>query len=110
MSLAEKIRKSREKGIEAGGFKFIIRRPTDLEMMEHSRNRNAVALLRFVVGWESVKELDLIPGGQPIDAPFEAEACLEWLSDRPDLMGPVVEAIVAAYQEHFAAKEAAAKN
>lgn len=110
MSLAEKIRKSREKRIDVGGFEFVIRRPTELEMMQHARERDPIKLLRFVVGWGKVKEIDLIPGGGPNEVAFDAEACAEWLSDCGDLFAPVVEGIVKSYEAGQDEKEAAAKN
>lgn len=110
MSLADKIRKSRESVVSAGGFEFTIRRPTDLDMLEFSKAREPVKLLKFVVGWGKVKELDLIPGGDGHPAPFDSDACVEWLSDRADLLGPVVSAITDAYQTNKARLEEAAKN
>lgn len=109
-TLVEKMRKAREKRLEAGGYVFIIRRPTELEMLLLGQNRTPTSPLRFVVGWEGVKELDLIPGGDPHPAEFDSEACIEWLSDRPDLYVPVSEAVIGAYTEHKAAMEAAEKN
>ena len=110
MSLADKIRKAREQEVPVGGFLFTIRRPTDLDMMEFSKTRQAIDLLQFVVGWSGVKELDLIPGGDGHPAPFDAEACAEWLADRSDLFVPLVNAVTDAYQKHKAALEAAEKN
>ena len=98
--LAEKIRKSRESQVSAGGFTFTIRRPTDVDMLEFHRVKKTEFLIKFVIGWEGVTELDLIPGGDGHPAPFDSEACHEWLADRSDLMVPVVNAIVEAYQLH----------
>jgi hypothetical protein len=109
-SLAEKIRKSREKGVPVGGFDFTIRRPTDLDMMEFSKSRQPADLVRFVVGWDKVKELDLLPGGDGHPVPFDADACSEWLADRTDLMVPLINAITEEYQAHKQRQEAAAKN
>jgi len=109
-ALAEKIRRARESRVPVGDFFFVIRRPTEIEMIDFSKSRNTVDLIRFVVGWEKVKELDLIPGGDGHPAPFDAEACLEWLKDRSDLLVPVVNAVIEAYQAHQASLEAAAKN
>ena len=109
-ALAEKIRKSRESVIEAGGFQFTIRRPTDMEMVEFYQKRDPKQLLRFVVGWGRVRELDLFPGGDPHPAKFDPEACEEWLSDRADLFSPVVTGITDAYQAHKSAMEDAEKK
>lgn len=109
-ALAEKIRKSRESVVEAGGFQFTIRRPTDMEMLDFAKTRDPKHLLRFVVGWDRVRELDLFPGGDPHPAPFDPEACYEWLSDRADLFSPVVTAITDAYRAHKSALEDAEKK
>ncbi len=108
--LLEKIRKAREQKVEAGGFTFTVRRPTDLEMMEMRGTGSVGRLLPFVVGWDGVKELDVIPGGDPHPIAFDADVCKEWLSDRPDILGPVVEKLMQAYDEHIKAVEGAAKN
>ena len=98
--LADKIRKSRESQVSAGGFTFTIRRPTDMDMMEFNKVKTTSFLIKFVVGWDGVTELDLIPGGDGHPAPFDSDACAEWLSDRSDLIIPVVNAIVEAYQAY----------
>lgn len=109
-NLSDKIRKSRQKVEPVGGFDFTILRPTDLDMMEFSRSRNPADLVKFVVGWDKVKEMDLLPGGDGHPVPFDADACSEWLADRTDLMVPLVEAITKAYQVHKQRQEDAAKN
>lgn len=108
--LSEKIRKARERRVEVGGHIFVIRRPTDVEMMGFAKSRQPTDLLRFVVGWDRVRELDLLPGGDPHPAPFDSDACTEWLSDRADLLSPVVDAVMESYQSHKSALEDAAKN
>lgn len=109
-ALAEKIRKARESNVEAGGFVFTIRRPTDMEMLAFSRSRRMEDLVRHVVGWDKVREMDLIPGGDPHPLPFDAEACSEWLLDRSDLLAPLVEKILAAYEAHKKKQDDAVKN
>ena len=48
--LADKIRKSRESQVSAGGFTFTIRRPTDMDMMEFNKVKTTDHLIRFIVG------------------------------------------------------------
>jgi hypothetical protein len=36
--------------------------------------------------------------------------CREWLSDRADLLGPLVSAVLNSYSEHAAAQGTAVKN
>mgnify|MGYP001358389386 CR=1 FL=1 len=109
-TLAEKMRKARESIVPVGGFSFTILRPTDLDMMEFSKDRNPAGLIQFVVGWEGIKEMDLIPGGDGHPVPFDAEACAEWLADRSDLFIPLVNSITDAYQARQQALEEARKN
>lgn len=110
MSLIDKIRKSREQRVDVGGYTFTVRRPTDIEAMA-LRNAGGIAdLLPFVVGWEGVKEIDLVPGGNAVPVAFDPVVAAEWLADRPDLLQPLVEAIMESYRAHVAALEGAAKN
>lgn len=99
-ALVEKIRRAREMRVETGGFAFTVRRPTDIEMMELRGGGSIARLLPFVTGWDGVKEADLIAGGDPHPLPFDAAACAEWLSDRPDLLEPIVERIMDSYKAH----------
>jgi hypothetical protein len=59
---------------------------------------------------EILKELDLYPGGDGHPAPFDTDACVEWVSDRSDLLVILVNAVTDAYQAHSKAVEAAQKN
>lgn len=113
MGLAEKIRKAREVKVDAGGYTFLVRRPTDIEMVALRPRilaNDVGAMLDFVIGWEGVRELDLLPGGDPHPLPFDAEACAEWLADRPDLIDAVTKAVVEAYQAHVDALASAKKK
>lgn len=109
-ALLEKLRRAREVRVPVGGYTFTVRRPTDVEWIE-LRDRPLVrAVLPFVVGWEGVKEIDLIPGGDPHPVPFNADVCTEWLIDRIDLLPEIVEAFVKAYEDHLAQRGTAEKN
>lgn len=110
MALIDKLRRAREFKVEAGGYSFTLRRPTDVEWIEISGQSTARAILPFVIGWEGVKELDLIPGGDPHPLPFDAAACQEWLADRLDILPVLLEAFVKSYEAHLAARGAAEKN
>ena len=100
MSILEKLRKAREARVEAGGVTFVVRRPTDLDMMEMAGRIDARRLIPFVVGWDGVTEGHLVKGGDPHPLAFDKDACAEWLADRPDLLAPLVEKIIASYSEH----------
>ena len=102
--LQQKMLRAREVRINTGPNKqhtIIARRPTPIEREEKFKSGNpSRAVLSLVVGWEGVNESDLIPGGDPLPVPFDAAACEEWLSDRPDLFADVVSGIVEAYEEY----------
>ena len=76
MALVDKLRRAREFQVETGGFTFTLRRPTDVEWLElvESGKSTARTVLAYIVGWEGVKEIDLIPGGDPHPLPFDAVA------------------------------------
>lgn len=109
-ALSEKMRRARESIVTVGGFDFTIRRPTDMDMVEFAKTRRVADLAKHVVGWNKVTEMDLYPGGDASPAPFDDEACAEWLADRADLLSPLVNAIAEAYQKHQAARGVAEKN
>lgn len=107
--LADRIRRARESQVEAGGFVFTIRRPTDAEAVSLG-GLDAVGIMRrFVVNW-NLKEIDLVPGGSPVDAAFDAEAFGEWVSDQPQTIATLSTAIVEAYQAHVEKRSEAEKN
>lgn len=103
-ALHQKLLRAREIRIQAGPssqYIFIVRRPTPIEREEKFKAANpARGLLSLVVGWEGVTEGDLLPGGDPHPLPFDADACAEWLADRPDLFSAVVSAVVQAYEDY----------
>lgn len=111
MSLADKIRKARETGIEISGQTWAIRRPTDEEAMAlRADGAGLLAIVkRFVIGWP-LSEIDLIPGGTSVKLPFDAEAFAEWVADKPNLWEPLGLAILDAYKAHAAQRDAAVKN
>lgn len=108
--LVAKLRKARELRVEAGGFGFLIRRPTALEMMELQNHPRGRAILPYVIGWDSVREIDVLPGGDPHPLAFDGDVCAEWLTDRLDLLAPLADAVFAAYQAHEQRLEDAKKN
>lgn len=110
MGLVDKIRRAREQQVPAGGFTFTVRRPTDVEMVAIARSGDVTAWLPHVIGWEGVREIDVIPGGDPHPLEFNAAVRDEWLADRPDLLGPLVDAMAKAYEAHAAALGDTAKN
>lgn len=110
MSLAEKIRKARQQNVEIGLFTFTVSRPTDVDMLKLRGVMTVEALLGYVVGWDGVKESDLVPGGSPVPVTFDTEIAREWLADRPDLLAPLVDKVLELYSAHVKAKDDAGKN
>jgi len=106
MSLIDKLRKAREQQIEVNGRTFTIRRPTDMEAARLTHDGGD--LFGFVIGWD-LREVDLIPGGDPVPAAFSTELFREWVSDQPDLWKGLTEAIQKAYADHVARRETQGK-
>jgi hypothetical protein len=108
MDLRESIRKARQARVEVGGFAFIIRRPTlrERDELKSKVTHQCDILELFVLGWEGVRNIDLIPGGDTEPAEFSKELFAEWIQDQEELWTPLVDAIVAefnAYQERLKA-------
>lgn len=112
MSLTEKIRAARQQRVTVGAHTFIVQRPTDLEVLELQKGGqiDARKMLRFVVGWDNVNEIDIVPGGAPVAVPFDLGVATEWLSDRLEILTEVVGAVMKAYEDHQASQRAAEKN
>lgn len=101
--LITKLREARKTVVAAGGYSFIVRRPTDIELgyMMQEQMRQGDVLERFVMGWAGVRELDIIDGGSDAAVDFSTELFMEWVADRPDLWGPLCDAVWNAYSDHF---------
>jgi hypothetical protein len=98
----DKIRKARETNVEAAGFTFTVRRPTDMEVVDlrNKTLKQGDIMEQFVMGWAGVKEVDIIPGGTGIPVPFDTTLFMEWVADRPDLWAPLTDAILITYDNH----------
>jgi hypothetical protein len=79
-------------------------------MFELRGNGSPRRVLPFVVGWEGVKESDLINGGDPHPVPFDPAVAAAWLEDREDLMWPLTGEVLRTYTDHAAKRQDAAKN
>lgn len=108
--LIEKLRKARQSVVEVEGFKFTIRRPTDAEASSMPTLTAAEVAFKFVIGWEGVKELDIIPGGNPVDVPFNSLLWIEWCQDKPGFWAPITEAVLASYKRHRQVVDETEKN
>jgi hypothetical protein len=122
-ALLEKLRRARQSTIVIGDHSFVIERPTPMAAMDwlqsdgdsisadgikqffevHFSLKNDVwrrvaqyAIENFVVGW-NLKEIDIIPGGTPIEAPFQSELFLVWVADYPAIVTKLAYEILNAY-------------
>ena len=102
--LIEKLKKNRETEVEAGGFKFTVRRPTDMQIadMRDQDIKQGDILERFVVGWSGVRELDIIPSGSAMEIPFDTGVFMEWVADHPELWVDLCQAAITSYETHQA--------
>lgn len=108
--LISRMREARQTLVPVGGFKFVIRRPTELEMIELQGEARARGALRHVIGWEDVKESDVLENGNPDPLGFDADVCTEWLSDRLELLTAVTDAVFKSFSDHTEKRRAAEKN
>ena len=109
-TLIAKMRAAREQNVEVGGYKFVVRRPTEMDMIEMQDKPLGRSALRHVVGWSGVKESDVLANGDPEPLDYDAEVAEEWLTDRVDLLAPLTEAVMNSFRDHAARREAAEKN
>ena len=111
LTLAEKIRRAREFKHEVGGFTFTLRRPTECEWYDTVVGTGSTArFLPFIIGWDGVREMDILPNADPHPMPFDEITRDEWLSDRSDLFGPLVSAIFDAFNAYREAREPTEKK
>lgn len=109
-AVADKLRAARETTVDVGKFKFRVRRPTELEMIELQGRAKGRAVLPYLIGWVGVTTLDMMPGGDAHPLDYDAAVAYEWLTDRLDLLQPLADGVFAAYDAHEKSREAAAKN
>jgi hypothetical protein len=112
-NLIDKMRKARESSVKVAGYTFTIRRPTDMDAlgMTFTSQQDAIrGIMRYIIGWGGVTELDLVPGGTKEPVPFDSDLFEDWVQDRPDLWQALTEGVRAAYQAHTDKLEASAKN
>jgi len=97
--------------VEVDGKRFTIRRPTEAEQVQMLAERASRLDLvrRFVVGW-NLQEIDLIPGGDAVDAKFEPDLWAAYVDDHAELWSPINDAIKASIAEHNLKVERAEKK
>jgi hypothetical protein len=71
MSLADDLRRRREQWIEAAGWRFLLRRPRDLDIvLWRDAGGNAEIVVRSVAGWDGPTLNDVLGNGEPAAAPW----------------------------------------
>lgn len=110
--LIEQIRKARALAVTVGAWTFHARRPKDLEVALLTRDERTTGELavRFVEGWDGIRVCDLVGGSDETAAEFDRELWEEFVADRPEVYGPVGQAIMEAYVAHGKLQEEARKN
>lgn len=106
MGLEEKIRAARRRWVPAGAFEFEIERPTDYDLALVRAKKLpdgvlvALELIKgHVTGWRKISEADFLAGGGSDVPAFTREAFAAFIEDRPDLWGPLSDAIWAGIAE-----------
>ena len=103
-----RFQKSRESTIESGPFKFTIRRPSPLDVARIGAEGSGINFdfaCRYLVGWDGVKESDLLPGGDPEPLEFDHALCVAWVADRPEHWQPIVSGVINAFRAFEEASE-----
>ena len=112
-ALSNKIRKSRHISYQVeGGPKLLLIRPTLLEFMAMSEEgvSHADIARRFTIGWEGVRECDIIKGGTTDEIPFDSDAWAEWLDDNGEWWLPIGDKVIKSFNEYMERKEVSKKN
>lgn len=92
--LLARLRAARETWATVQGVDFLLRRPTDVQLLRLVRREGADLLRLCLVGWRGVRLNDVVPGGDDAPAPFDLEMAIEWLEDRPALYSGLVDAVI----------------
>jgi len=115
-SIRKKILAQREGWLQAGRFRFLVRRPAELAIarMRAKHRDNADFVLELVrsavVGWEGVDEAALFAGGGDSPVAFDTDTFIAWVEDEPEVYGDLAAGVLNAIQAHKARQEAAEKN
>lgn len=112
MTLADKIRASRNLTIRVGHMTFFARRPSIEEFgaIYQDGTRDPDMARQFVTGWEGVRECDLLRGGSEDPVAFDPELWKEAVSDMPNEWKEICAALVKSAKEHMDAVTENRKN
>lgn len=107
--LLAKRKAARETTVEIGLHRWTLRRPTPYERAKIGGLDSLELLCQFVTAWD-LKEIDLIPGGNPTPAQFDTALLADYLAEQPELWEPLTSALLKSIQDYDARLEDAAKN
>ena len=107
-ALAEKMRAQREHWVQVGARRYLVRVPTRLEAA--LAGNPVEAALRAVVGWEGVRQCDLLPGEPDAPAAFDAEAFREFVADDLGAIKALMDAVTDLTAQRVARIGEAEKN
>lgn len=109
--LGDKLRKARESVCEADGHKFIVRRPTDLQLATWAKQGDEEFLQRCVVSYRGPAEKHICTNdrltGEPI---FDPDAFAQWIGDEPPLLNKLLEHILKQSEARGKAAQAQEKK
>lgn len=108
--LLTRMRTARETWVDAGKFRFRLRRPTTLQLAQWRERPLGEMTFDVIVDWQGVTEQDLVPGGAADPAPFSPELCAEFLGETPDVMKVLMDAVIEMVRKHREKQGLAEKN
>lgn len=96
MSLAERLREQRKITVRVDNATFYARRATIEEFSRYSIDRtlDAEVARLHVTGWDGVKECDLIDDGSKEVIPFDREAFIEAIGDKPEWFNAIAKQVL----------------
>lgn len=110
-SLLERMQRSRERWLDLqDGKALLLRRPTLTNLMQWGGADGEALVRQCLVGWRGFRDADLVPDGGSHECTFELDAAVEWLLDRPQLLGKVTEDLRARVLEFVETAESDRKN
>lgn len=107
-ALSEKMCALREHWVPVGKRRYLLRVPTKLEAC--LAGNPVEAALRAVVGWEGVRQCDLLPGEPDTPAAFDAEAFREFVADDLGAIKALMDAVTDLTAQRVARIGEAEKN
>lgn len=104
MRTASDLEKQRRIEVTVDKFTFVCRRPTavDFARMATAQATEPFEFARrFVTDWRNVTEADVFGDGDTVaPLPFDLALWQAWCDDKPELWGPIANALLDAFRAH----------